>query len=79
MDRAIKPISARIGGVEIRVSAEARRGIRRRARQAAVVAGYLAGISAAAMIGLAVLQSSLVLPILVCSAVTAGVVWRCRG
>lgn len=78
MDRAIKPISARIGGVEIRISAEARRGIRRRARQAAVVAGYVAGISAAVLIGVAVLQSSLIFPILVCAAVTAGVAWRCR-
>lgn len=79
MDRAIKPITAKIGGVEIRVSTGTRRRIRRMARQAAVVAGYVAGISAAVLIGVAVLQSSLIFPILVCGGVTAGVAWRCRG
>lgn len=79
MDRAIKPITARIGGVEIIVSAQARRGIRRRARQAAVVIGYVAGIGAGAMAAVAVAQSTLLLPVLACAAVTAAVAWRCRG
>lgn len=79
MDRAIKPISAHVGGVSVYVSAGLRKAIRRRARQATVVAGYIAGISAATMIGLAVLQSSLIFPIVVCAAVTAAVAWRCRG
>ena len=79
MDRAIKPVCARIGGVEIRVSAEARRGIRRRVRQAVVVAGYVAGISAAALSALAVVQSSLLWPVVVCGGAAGVVLWRCKS
>lgn len=78
MDRAIKPISARIGGVSVYVSAATRKAIRRRARQAAVAAGYVAGIGAATMAGVAVLQSGLVIPILACGGVAGVVIWRCR-
>ena len=79
MDRAIKPITAQIGGVSVYVSAATRKAIRRRARQAAVIGGYVAGIAAVTMAGVAVMQSGLVIPILACGGVAAAVAWRCRG
>jgi hypothetical protein len=78
MDRAIKPITANIGGVSIYVSAATRKAIRRRARQAFVIGGYVAGIGAATMAGVAVLQSSLLWPVVICGAVAGVVLWRCR-
>lgn len=79
MDRAIKPISARIGGVEIVVSEAARRRIRRAARAAAVIGGYAAGVAAFVMLCVAVAQSALLWPVVVCGAVAGVVCWRCRG
>lgn len=79
MVKTLEPITANIGGVIITVSAHTRNVLRKRVRQAAVVIGYVAGICAAAMAALAVLQSTLVLPVLACAAVAGVVVWRCRG
>lgn len=79
MDRAIKPITAQIGGVSVYVSAATRKAIRKRARQAAVIGGYVAGVAGATMAAVAVLQSGLVIPILACGGVAAAVCWRCRG
>ena len=79
MDREIKPITAQIGGVSVYVSTATRKAIRRRARQAAVIGGYVAGIAGATMAGVAVLQSSLLWPVVVCGAVAGVVCWRCRG
>ena len=79
MDRAIKPITAQIGGVSVYVSSETRKAIRRRARQAAVIGGYVAGIGAATMSAVAVMQSSLLWPVVICGAVAGAMLWRCRG
>ena len=79
MDRAIKPISARIGGVEIRIGSEVRRKIRRAARAAAVIVGYAAGVAAFVMLCVAVAQSELIWPVVCCGAVAGVVLWRCRG
>lgn len=79
MDRAIKPISARIGGVEIVVSEAARRRVRRAARAAAVIGGYAAGIAAFVMLCVAVAQSALLWPVIGCAGVAGMVAWRCRG
>lgn len=79
MDRAIKPITAQIGGVSVYVSTATRKAIRRRARQAAVIGGYVAGIGAATMAAVAVMQSSLLWPVVICGAVAGVVLWRCRG
>ena len=76
MDRAIRPISARMGGVEIVVSAAARRGIRRKVRQASVVVGWVSGILALTCAAVAVLQSVLLWPVLVCGGIAGFVVWR---
>lgn len=79
MDRAIKPISARIGGVEIRIGSEVRRKIRRAARAAAVIGGYAAGVAAFVMLCVAVAQSALLWPVVGCAGVAGIVAWRCRG
>lgn len=79
MDRAIKPISARIGGVEIVVTESARRRIRRAARAAAVIIGYAAGVAAFVMLCVAVTQSALLWPVVGCAGVAGIVAWRCRG
>ena len=79
MDRAIKPISARIGGVEIRIGSEVRRKIRRAARAAAVIVGYAAGVAAFVILCVAVAQSELIWPVVCCGAVAGVVLWRCRG
>ena len=79
MDRAIKPITASIGGVEIRIGSEVRRKIRRAARAAAVISGYAAGVAAFVMLCVAVAQSALLWPVVVCGAVARVVCWRCRG
>ena len=79
MDRAIKPITASIGGVEIRIGSEVRRKIRRAARAAAVIGGYAAGVAAFVMLCVAVAQSALLWPVVVCGAVAGIICWRCRG
>lgn len=79
MDRAIKPITATLGGVSVYISAGTRKAIRRKARQAAVAGGYAAGIAAATMAAVAILQSSLLWPVVLCGAVAGVVCWRCRG
>lgn len=79
MDRVIKPITASIGGVEIRIGSEVRRKIRRAARAAAVIGGYAAGVAAFVMLCVAVAQSALLWPVVVCGAVAGVVCWRCRG
>ena len=79
MDRAIKPITASIGGVEIRIGSEVRRKIRRAARKAAVIVGYTAGVAAFVMLCVAVAQSALLWPVVGCGAVAGVVLWRCRG
>ncbi len=78
MTRSIKPVAASIGGVEIVVTPEARRKVRRTARAAAVVGGYTAGIAAAVMLCVAAAQSALVWPIVVCGGVAVCVAVRCR-
>lgn len=79
MDRAIKPITANVGGVTITVSTHTRKAIRRRARQASVIGGYAAGVAGATMAAVAIAQSSLLWPVVVCGAVAGVVLWRCRG
>lgn len=79
MDRAIKPITASVGGVSVYISAGTRKAIRRRARQAAVIGGYVAGIAGATMAAVAVMQSNLLWPVVICGGVAAAVIWRCRG
>lgn len=79
MDRAIKPITASIGGVEIRIGSEVRRKIRRAARASAVIGGYAAGVAAFVMLCVAVAQSALLWPVVGCGAVAGVVLWRCRG
>ena len=79
MDRAIKPITASIGGVEIRIGSEVRRKIRRAARAAAVIGGYASGVAAFVMLCVAVAQSALLWPVVGCGAVAGAVLWRCRG
>lgn len=78
MDRVIKPITASIGGVEIRIGSEVRRKIRRAARAAAVIVGYAAGVAAFVMMCVSVAQSALLWPVVVCGAVAGVVCWRCR-
>lgn len=78
MDRAIRPITAQIGGVSVYVSTATRKRIRRRARQASVIGGYAAGVACATMAAVAIVQSSLLLPVAVCAGVAAVVVWRCK-
>lgn len=78
MNRALKPVAAEIGGVEIVVTPAARRRVRRAARAAAVVGGYTAGIAAAVMLCVAVAQSALLWPVVVCGGMAAGVAVRCR-
>ena len=79
MTRAMKPVSASIGGVEIRIGSEVRRKIRRAARAAAVICGYAAGVAAFVMLCVAVAQSALLWPVVGCGAVAGVVCWRCRG
>ena len=79
MDKAIKPITASIGGVEIRIGSEVRRKIRRAARAAAVIGGYASGVAAFVMLCVAVAQSALLWPVVGCGAVAGVVCWRCRG
>ena len=79
MTRTMRPLTANVGGVEIYISTDARRRIRKRARQAAVIGGYAAGVAGATMAAVAIAQSSLLLPMAVCGAVAGVVVWRCRG
>lgn len=78
MTRSIKPVSASVGGVEIVVTADARRRVRRAARACAVIAGYAAGIAGVACAAVAIVSSVLVWPVVACGAVAAGVLWRCR-
>lgn len=79
MTRAMKPVSASVGGVEIRIGSEVRRKIRRAARAAAVIVGYAAGVAAFVMLCVAVAQSALLWPVVGCGAVAGVVLWRCRG
>ena len=79
MTRAMKPVSASVGGVEIVVTESARRRIRRAARAAAVISGYTAGVAAFVMLCVAVAQSALLWPVVGCGAVAGMVCWRCRG
>ena len=79
MIRAMKPVSASVGGVEIVVTESARRRIRRAARAAAVISGYTAGVAAFVMLCVAVAQSALLWPVVGCGAVAGVVAWRCRG
>ena len=79
MTRAMKPVSASVGGVEIVVTESARRRVRHAARAAAVIVGYTAGVAAFVMLCVAVAQSALLWPVVVCGAVAVVVLWRCRG
>ena len=79
MTRAMKPVSASVGGVEIVVTESARRRIRRAARAAAVISGYTAGVVAFVMLCVAVAQSELLWPVVGCAGVAGIVAWRCRG
>lgn len=79
MTRAMKPVSASVGGVEIVVTESARRRIRRAARAAAVISGYTAGVAAFVMLCVAVAQSELLWPVVGCAGVAGIVAWRCRG
>lgn len=79
MTRTMRPLTANVGGVEIYISTDARKRIRRRARQASVIGGYAAGVGAATMAGVAVLQSNLLWPVVICGAVAGVICWRCRG
>ena len=79
MTRAMKPVSASVGGVEIVVTESARRRIRRAARAAAVISGYTAGVAAFVMLCVAVAQSELLWPVVCCAGVAGIVAWRCRG
>ena len=79
MTRAMKPVSASVGGVEIVVTESARRRIRRAARAAAVISGYTAGVAAFVMLCVAVAQSELLWPVVGCAGVAWIVAWRCRG
>ena len=76
--RAIETVTARMGGVEIVVHPSARRRVRRAARAASVVVGYAAGIASVTCAVVAVAQSALVWPVVVCGGVAASVAWRCR-
>lgn len=66
MTRSIKPVAASIGGVEIVVTPAARRKVRRTARAAAVAGGYAAGIAAIVCTLVAVVQSALLWPVMLC-------------
>ena len=79
MDKAIRLITANLGVVSAYVSANTRRKIRRAARAAAVIGGYTAGVAAFVMLCVAVTQSALLWPVVVCGAVAGVVCWRCRG
>ena len=79
MTRAMKPVSASVGGVEIVVTESARRRIRLAARAAAVISGYTAGVAAFVMLCVAVAQSELLWPVVGCAGVAGIVAWRCRG
>lgn len=79
MIRAMKPVSASVGGVEIVVTESARRRIRRAARAAAVIVGYTAGVAAFVMLCVAVAQSALLWPVVGCAGVAGIVAWRFRG
>lgn len=79
MTRAMKPVSASVGGVEIVVTESARRRIRRAARAAVVISGYTAGVAAFVMLCVAVAQSELLWPVVGCAGVAGMVAWRCRG
>lgn len=79
MTRAMKPVSASVGGVEIRIGSEVRRKIRRAARAAAVIGGYTAGVAAFVMLCVAVAQSTLLWPVVGCAGVAGMVAWRCKA
>ena len=78
MTRSLKPLAAPLGGVEIMVTKEARCRVRRAARAAAVVGGYMAGIAAAVMLCVAAAQSALLWPCVLCGSVAVTVIRRCR-
>ena len=78
MTRSIKPVAASIGGVEIVVTPAARRKVRRMARAAAVAGGYAAGIAAIVCTLVAVVQSALLWPVMLCGGVAVCVAVRCR-
>lgn len=78
MTRSIKPVAASIGGVEIVVTPAARRKVRRTARAAAVAGGYAAGIAAIVCTLVAVVQSALLWPVMLCGGVAVCVAVRCR-
>lgn len=78
MIRLLKPIAASVGGIEIVVTPQARRRVRRAARAAAVVTGYVAGLAAVTCAAVAVAGSALLWPIILCSGVAVSVTWRCR-
>lgn len=79
MTRAMKPVSASVGGVEIVVTEAARRRVRRAARAAAVIGGWVSGCAAVTCAAVAVMQSNLLWPVVICGAVAGVVCWRCRG
>lgn len=79
MDKAIRPITANLGGVSVYIGANTRRKIRRMARQAAVIGGWVSGCAAVTCAAVAIMQSSLLWPVVVCGAVAGVVCWRCRG
>ena len=78
MTKKIMPVTTSIGGVEIVVTTATRHKVRRMARAAAVVTGYTAGIAAAVCTLVAVVQSALLWPVMLCGGVAAWVAWRCR-
>ena len=78
MNRKLRPLAANVGGVEIIVTTQARRNIRRFARCASVAVGYTAGIAAATMTVVAVAQNVMCIPIVCCAVVASAVMLRCK-
>lgn len=78
MTRKIMPVTTSIGGVEIVVTTATRHKVRRMARAAAVVTGYTAGIAAIVCTLVAVVQSALLWPVMLCGGVAVCVAVRCR-
>lgn len=78
MTRKIMPVTTSIGGVEIVVTTATRHKVRRMARAAAVAGGYAAGIAAVVCTLVAVVQSALLWPVMLCGGVAAWIAWRCR-
>ena len=77
MTRRLKPIAVSVGGVNIMVTPQARKRVRRAPRAAAVVGGYAAGVAAVVMLCVAAAQSVLLWPIVLCGGIACVVTLRC--